>query len=204
MLLRENPTHTKHFFTPSRIALTALVLSLLVVFGSSSCNSTDEISKSREPVKPAPAATSVLSSAVRDVELRAVTGAPIRLSDYDGKVLLVNLWATWCGPCRMEIPELVKIHKEYHSKGLEVVGLSTENPDASAQGVQEFVHEFGMDYRVGWATRELSMSLMQGRDAIPQSFIISRDGRILKRFIGFSGVATPPQLRQAIEEALKG
>ena len=203
MSSKENRVHAKrHFFTLPRVILTALVLSLLIAFGSSSCNSSEEISKSREPVTRAPAAA-MLPPTVRDVELTAVTGAPIKLSDYDGKVLLVNLWATWCGPCRMEIPELVKIHKEYHSKGLEMVGLSTENPDASAQGVEEFVQEFGMDYRVGWATREVSLGLMQGRDAIPQTFIISRDGRILKRFIGFNGAATPPQLRQAIEEALK-
>lgn len=103
----------------------------------------------------------------------------------------------------MEIPELVKFHKEYHSKGLEVVGLSTEDPQASAAGVRQFAQEFKMDYPVGWATREVTISLMQGRDAIPQSFVISRDGRILKRFVGFSAVATPQQMRDAIEEALK-
>ena len=118
--------------------------------------------------------------------------------------MLLNLWATWCGPCRMEIPELVKVYKEYREKGVEVVGLSTENPEASAEGVRRFVQEFEMDYRVGWSPPEVSIALMQGRDAIPQSFVISRDGRVLKRFIGFNYQSTPPQLRQAIEDALKG
>jgi peroxiredoxin len=104
----------------------------------------------------------------------------------------------------MEIPELVKFHKEYRAKGLEVVGLSTENPEASAEGVRRFAQEFKMDYPVGWVTPEVAIALMQGRDAIPQSFVISRDGRILKRFVGFSAAATPQQLRDAIEEALKG
>jgi thiol-disulfide isomerase/thioredoxin len=136
--------------------------------------------------------------------LKALTGPSIKLSDYAGKVLVVNLWATWCGPCRMEIPELVKLYKEYRAKGLEVVGLSTENPEASAEGVRRFAQEFKIDYPLGWATSEVAITLMQGRDAIPQSFVISRDGRVLKRFVGFSAAATPQQLRDVIEEALKG
>ena len=209
---------TNHFFTPSRLALTVLVVSLVAAFSISSCNSTDNIGRSKEPgpqisVNPsqpapaapaAPATTASLPAAVLDTELKAVSGAPIKLSNYAGKVLLVNLWATWCGPCRREIPELVKFHKEYRSKGLQVVGLSTENPEASAEAVRRFVKEFDMDYRVGWTTPEVAITLMQGRDAIPQSFVISRDGRVLKRFIGFNASATPQQLREAIEAALKG
>jgi thiol-disulfide isomerase/thioredoxin len=198
-----------HYLTPARIALTVFVLSL--VSAVSSCNSTDGIGKpgpvSINPARPAPAAPGsmvTLPPFVLDAELKAMNGPPIKLSDYAGKVLVVNLWATWCGPCRMEIPELVKLHKEYRAKGVEVVGLSTENPEASAAGVRQFAQEFKMDYPVGWATPAVAFTLMQGRDAIPQSFVISRDGRIVKRFVGFSSVATPQQLRDAIEEALKG
>jgi len=143
-----------------------------------------------------------LPASVIDAELRAVTGAPIKLSSYAGKVLVVNLWATWCGPCRLETPELVKLHKEFHSQGVEMVGLSTENPDASAEAVRQFVHDFNVDYRVGWATNDVALTLMQGRDAIPQSFIISRNGRVVKRFVGFNPIATPPQIRDALQEAL--
>jgi hypothetical protein len=70
--------------------------------------------------------------------------------------------------------------------------------------VKSFVQDYNVDYRVGWATPDVAVTLMQGRDAIPQSFLISRDGRIVKRFIGFSATATPPQIKQAIEDALKG
>jgi peroxiredoxin len=143
-----------------------------------------------------------LPASITATELRAVTGAPIKLSSYTGKVLLVNLWATWCGPCRLETPELVKLHKEFRSQGLEVVGLSTENPDASADKVREFVQNFDVDYRIGWATPEVAITLMQGRDAIPQSFVIARSGRIVKRFVGFNPMDTPKQIREAIEEAL--
>jgi peroxiredoxin len=143
-----------------------------------------------------------LPATIADAELRAVSGSPIKLSDYSGKVLLVNLWATWCGPCRQETPELVKLHKEFRAQGFEVVGLSTEDPDDSADSVREFVHNYNVDYRVGWSGPQVAIALMQGRDAIPQSFVISRSGRIVKRFVGFSPVGTPPQIREAIQEAL--
>ena len=208
-------------WTPARLALTIVVLSLLAAFGVSSCNSSDEKrpeprgagaardnsapSLKNAPPAPAPAAPALvttLPASVVDAELRAVTGAPIKLSSYAGKVLLVNLWATWCGPCRLETPELVKLYKEFRPQGLEVVGLSTENPDATATAVKQFVQDYEVNYRVGWATPEVSITLMQGRDAIPQSFVISRSGRVVKRFVGFNPIQTPPLIKEAIQEAL--
>lgn len=204
----------KPLWTPARVAFTVLVLSLFAAFGISSCSSSDEkrqapapVARNNEsapqPVAPAaPAPLVTLPMSITNAELKAITGAPIKLSTYNGKVLLVNLWATWCGPCRLETPELVKLHKEFRAQGLEVVGLSTENPDASADKVREFVHNFDVDYRIGWATPEVAIELMQGRDAIPQSFVISRSGRIIRRFVGFNPMDTPKQIRTAIEEAL--
>lgn len=211
----ENKTNTgQSLWTPARIAFTVLVLSLFAAFGISSCNSNDE-KRSAPPasgvaeknsVPPprnaAPAPVTMLPASVVDAELRAVTGAPIKLSSYAGKVLLVNLWATWCPPCRLEIPELIKLHKEFRSQGVEMVGLSTENPDASAEEVRQFVHDFNVDYRIGWATNDVAATLMQGRDSIPQSFVISRSGRVVKRFVGFNPISTPPQIREALQEAL--
>jgi peroxiredoxin len=103
----------------------------------------------------------------------------------------------------METPELVKLHQEYQSRGVEMIGLSTEDPDASAESVAAFVKAYDVKYHIGWATRDVAIALMQGRTNIPQSFIIARDGRILKRFIGFRPDATPQQIRQALDEALK-
>lgn len=209
----------KPLWTPVRVAFTIVVLSLLAAFGISSCNSNDETRKnpsgtgvarngstggnnSAPSLKTAPGPIVTLPTSITEAELRAVTGAPIKLSSYAGKVLLVNLWATWCGPCRLETPELVKLHKEFRRQGVELVGLSTENPDASAENVRQFIHDYNVDYRVGWATPEVAIALMQGRDAIPQSFVISRSGRVVKRFIGFNAMSTPAQIREAIQEAL--
>ena len=196
------------FWTPLRIASTVIVLGLLAAFGISSCNSNDapppsSSANSNRPTARVNAGLSALPQEVLNAENKAVNGsAPIKLSDYSGKVLFINLWATWCGPCRIETPELVKLHKEFQSRGVEIIGLSTEDPDASAATVQRFMREYDVNYQIGWATREVAITLMQGRTSIPQSFIIARDGRILKRFIGFDMDTTPPQLRKALEEAL--
>lgn len=198
------------FWTPLRVVSTLIVLGLLAAFGVSSCNSNDPAETTSAPrvaVNPRPpdrpnTGLVSLPQSVLDTENRAASGAPIKLSNYSGKVLLVNLWATWCGPCRMETPELVKLHKEFQSRGVEMIGLSTEDPDSSAQSVREFVREYEVDYHIGWATREVAQTLMQGKTNIPQSFIIARDGRIVKRFIGFNPQSTPPQLKKALEEAL--
>lgn len=198
-------------WTPLRVVSTIVVLGLFAAFGVSSCNSNDPPSASPKQgvaARVAPAPNRVgpglvsLPRLVLDAENKAASGAPIKLSNYSGKVLLVNLWATWCGPCRMETPELVKLHKEFQSRGVEMIALSTEDPAASAESVAEFVREFQVKYQVGWATREVAQTLMQGRTSIPQSFVIARDGRIVRRFIGFNPETTPPQLKQALEDAL--
>ena len=206
MALKKQEPGPVKFWSPLRLVSTLIVLGLIAAFAASSCNSNDPESKgpatamNPSAVEPAP----VVPAVVLDTELPGANGQPIKLSNYSGKVLLVNLWATWCGPCRRETPELVKLHKEYQSRGVEMVGLSTEDPVASAQSVHDFVQQFQVDYQVGWATREVAIALMQmtGKSSIPQSFIITRNGHIKKRFIGFHPVQTPPLLKQAIEDAL--
>lgn len=216
MQAKNKTSRGKPLWTPTRIAFTVLVLSLFAALGISSCSSSDErrsnpagvATDSKAPNRGAPPArnaappVTMLPASVTEAELRALTGAPIKLSNYSGKVLLVNLWATWCGPCRQETPELVKLNKEFRSQGLEVIGLSTENADESADEVREFVQNYKVDYRIGWSGSQVAVALMQGRDAIPQSFVISRSGRIVKRFVGFNAIATPDQIREAVQEAL--
>ena len=193
------------FWTPLRVACTVIALGLVAAFGVSSCNSNDPTSTTsanRTAASTRPAALATLPQPILDAENKASSGDPIKLGNYSGKVLLVNLWATWCGPCRMETPELVKLHKEYQSRGVEMIGLSTEDPESSAESVSDFIREYKVDYQIGWAKPELAQTLMQGRGSIPQSFVIARDGRIVKRFIGFRPDLTPGQIKAALEEAL--
>jgi thiol-disulfide isomerase/thioredoxin len=185
------------FWTPLRLVTTVIAFGLLAAIGVSSCNSNDPQSKTG-------ARANGLPRQVMEAENRAASGStPIKLANYSGKVILVNLWATWCGPCRSETPELVRLHKEFQGRGVEMIGLSTENPDTSAKSVSDFVREFSVDYQIGWAKPEVAMMMMQGRTNIPQSFIIARDGRVLRRFIGFNPQSTPTQLKEALEQALK-
>ena len=153
-------------------------------------------------VTDAPPAWTDLPPEVALAPLKDVNGASFKLADFFGKVVVVNFWATWCGPCRREIPELVKLHKEFQSRGVEVIGLTSEDPGASAEKVRKFIQDFQIDYRIGWATDQVSAPLMQGHTAIPQIFVISPDARILKRFVGFSPAYTS-ELKQVLEDALK-
>ena len=153
-------------------------------------------------VTDAPPAWTDLPPEVALAPLKDANGASFKLADFFGKVVVVNFWATWCGPCRREIPELIKLHKEFQSRGVEMIGLTSEDPGASAEKVRKFIQDFQIDYRIGWATDQVSAPLMQGHTAIPQIFIISPDARILKRFVGFSP-AYMSEIRQALEDALK-
>jgi len=153
-------------------------------------------------VTDAPPTWTDLPPEVAMAPLKDANGAPFKLADFFGKVVVVNFWATWCGPCRREIPELIKLHKEFQSRGVEMIGLTTEDPDASAEKVRKFIQDFQIDYRIGWASGQVAAPLMQGHTAIPQIFVISPDARILKRFVGFSP-AYASQLKQVLEDALK-
>ena len=130
----------------------------------------------------------------------------MKLADFKNKVVVVNLWATWCGPCRLEMPDLVKLNNEYKSRGLVVLGVATTyNERDNLDGVKEFVKAQKVDYKVLWDDGTLAQPLVQsvnGRNSIPQSFVISRDGKITKHFTGFSPVSTPTLMRQAVEDAL--
>jgi thiol-disulfide isomerase/thioredoxin len=134
--------------------------------------------------------------------LTTITGKPLKLSDYTGKVMVLNLWASWCGPCRIETPELVKLSDEYKSKGVEVIGVTTQENDPDLGAIKNFVQEQKVPYNVVYTENALVMPLLEGRNSIPQSFVISRDGHILKHFIGFSPAQTPAMLRAAIDAAL--
>ena len=184
----------------------AVILPLAIVSVSTAATPTPANANASVPA-PAPSVSAAapapdLPPAVSVVPLKDVKGGSFKLADFFGKVAVINLWATWCGPCRREIPELVKLNKEFHSRGVEMIGLSTENPEASAEKVRKFMQDFQIDYRIGWAPAEVGVPLMQGHEAIPQIFVISRDGRILQRFIGYSA-AYSTQLKQVLEDALK-
>ncbi len=135
-----------------------------------------------------------------NTEIQAVDGAKFRLSDYKDKVVVLDLWATWCGPCRLEVPHLVELQNEYRAKGVEVIGLTTEDPEADEEKVRDFAKEFKINYKLGWSPREVSLALMNGNTSIPQTFVIAPGGRIVTKFRGFSD-RVPGMIRAAIDKA---
>lgn len=150
----------------------------------------------------APATALTLPENLMNANIYMLDGRKKRLADYSGKVLIVDLWATWCGPCRQEIPHLVQIAKDYKSKGVEVIGLTNEDPMSDAQMVKDFSKEYRINYPIGWADASMQMGLTRGRGVIPQTFIIGRDGKIRNHFIGFNAAISVPQMKAAIEAAV--
>jgi thiol-disulfide isomerase/thioredoxin len=179
------------FWTYSRLGLAALAFVLVVVFVSTGL---------RPPPQP-PNAKDTLPPAVLDAELRALDGAAFRLSDYKDKIVVLDIWATWCGPCRLEIPHLVRLSEEYGPRGVDVIGLSVEDPVGDGGAVREFAREFRINYRLGWAEPKWTHALTRGSNAIPQTFVIGRGGRMLLHLQGYSPQISD-ELREAIDRAL--
>ena len=143
-------------------------------------------------------------------ELRDLSGRAFRLGDFRGRVYVINLWATWCGPCRMEIPGLNRVYEDYRARGVEFVGLTTENPEEASETVRDFVEEFGMTYRVAWGDRETLLKLFAwsasqrpGRStAIPQTFVVAADGRVVLYVRGYNP-RVPEMIRAGVRNALE-
>jgi thiol-disulfide isomerase/thioredoxin len=149
-----------------------------------------------------PPAAGALPENVMQANINLLDGQTRKLADYEGKVLVVDLWATWCGPCRQEIPHLVAIADEYKDKGVEVIGLTNEDPESDSEMVKKFSEAFKINYPIGWADVEMQKELMQGRNGIPQTYIIGRDGTVLKRFVGFNAAISVPQMKAILDQAI--
>jgi peroxiredoxin len=115
-----------------------------------------------------------------DFTLKAIDGTSLRLSDYRGKVILLDFWATWCAPCQEEIPRFVEWQNEYRDRGLQVIGVSM---DDSPEPVQKFSREFRMNYPVAIGTQDIA-SQYGGILGLPVNFVIGRDGRIKAKHLG--------------------
>lgn len=112
--------------------------------------------------------------------LTDVFGHNLNLADYRGKVVLLDFWATWCGPCRMEIPGFVQLQRQYESQGFQVIGISM---DDSVPPVLAFYKQFGMNYPVAMGNDKLG-ELYGGIIGLPTTFLIGRDGRIYDKVPG--------------------
>jgi thiol-disulfide isomerase/thioredoxin len=155
-----------------------------------------------EGLPSAPSELTVLPQSLLNRQLRSLDNGSFRLADFGGKVIVLNLWASWCGPCRMEVPEYEKVRKEYAGRGVEFIALTTEDPNTSFERVRRFVRDFNFGFRLGWADRETALTLMNGRNSIPQTLVMAPDGRIVGHWRGYSRGQSGDHLRDMIKRAL--
>ena len=116
-------------------------------------------------------------------ELQDLDGKTIHSSDFKGKVVVLDFWATWCPPCRAEIPGFIELQKEYQARGLAVVGISVDQ--TSSDTVKSFAKKLGINYPVVLTDTKI-VDAYGGIDGLPTTFIIDRKGRIVKQHLGFT------------------
>ena len=134
-------------------------------------------------------------------EFEAVEKGSFRLADFSGKVIVVNLWATWCGPCRREAPDYERVRKHFTGREVEFIALTSEDPITMRSRVQKFARDFNFNFRLGWADKDTAYTLMNGRNVIPQTLVLSAEGRVVSHWSGYSP-KSGDRLRAAIDSAL--
>ncbi len=143
---------------------------------------------------------------VMDVPIAKLDGDSIKLVNYQGKVLVVDFWATYCPPCVKQAPQLAALNEKYRDRGLEVVGL-TSDPKEDQQKVEEFIKKAGINYTIAFDNSWISGAFLKGTEddtgasPIPQLFVISRDGRVVEHFIG-EQPGRMQQLEKVVNEQL--
>lgn len=127
----------------------------------------------------------------------------VTLSDYKGKVVVLDFYATWCEPCRDETPHLVRLQNEYGQKGLQVIGLNVGG-DEDRGKIPGYAKEFNVSYPLGFPDDDLVNKYLSDVQDIPQSFVFDRNGQLVKRFVGYgpkSGNALDTIVKTTVESA---
>lgn len=127
------------------------------------------------------------------LEARDINGRTVRLSDYKGKVVVINFWATWCPPCRAEMPDLVRLQREHGKDGLQIIGI-TYPPEQRAR-VRRFARNLKVNYPIILGTREMK-ARFSSEETLPLTVVINRDGKV-------SDIISGILLRQEIDEKIK-
>lgn len=132
--------------------------------------------------------------------LRSINGENITLADFKGKVVLVDFWATWCGPCLQSIPELVRLQEQYRDSGLVILGVSMDEPDQLTDvQLQRFIDKFKMNYHVMRDDGMVSRTYFGNSPAaIPTMHVVNKEGKIVDTVVGFA----PGHLEKILETLL--
>lgn len=167
-------------------AVAAVALLLRGLLDRPSDFDASEAAPSHEAHPPAP-----------DFELTTLDGASFHLASQRGKVVVINFWATWCAPCRVEIPGFLALQRELEATGLRFIGVSLD--DEGFEVVRPFATEMGISYPLVIGDEELAASY-GGIEALPTTFVLDRRGRIRQRFIG---MVDDEVLRPVLDDLLR-
>ncbi len=128
-----------------------------------------------------------IGKAAPDFELTSLDGKTVKLSDYKGRPVLINFWATWCGPCKIEMPWFIDLKKKYESTGFEIIGIAME--DTEKEKIQEFVQKMGVNYTIVRGKNAVADAYgdVQG---LPTSFYLDREGKIVAQHAGLVSRST--------------
>jgi cytochrome c biogenesis protein CcmG/thiol:disulfide interchange protein DsbE len=116
-----------------------------------------------------------------------IDSVPQSLKAFRGKVVILNIWATWCGPCRVEIPDFIKLQNKYRDQGLEIVGLSIDPIDArggGAKAVGPFMQRYGINYTIWMINNISALGQYHVGSGIPTTYVLDRDGRAVRTYVG--------------------
>jgi len=141
---------------------------------------------------------SVLGQTVKapQFKLRDINGRTVRLSDYRGKVVLINFWATWCPPCRAEMPDLVQLQRDYAKQGLQIIGITY--PPETKTRVRRFARSLKVNYPIILGTREIK-ARYSSEETLPLTVVINRNGAISDII---SGILLPEEFDEKIKPLL--
>jgi thiol-disulfide isomerase/thioredoxin len=166
----------------TRVLLPLAFITLLLVAGCSKKTGGDSRAESVSNVTPVVGVTPRTGQAP-NFSWKNSSGATVDLDSFRGKTVLLNFWATWCGPCKRELPDLIALSKEMTGKDVAVIGVSTDRGATAVQDVSSFVTEHGIPYQIVVSSEELENAFGNIR-AIPTTFIISPSGKIVQTIVG--------------------
>ena len=167
------------------------VLTAILLWGHAAAHGGDA-STARATPNPSAAAAKVAP----DFSLPDPDGKTVRLSDFKGKVVLLDFFATWCPPCRNEIPHFIEMQKQFAARGFTMLGVAFDQQGAAV--VKPFARQAGVNYPLALGDSQVAQAY-GGVDALPTTFLIGRDGRILQTYVGYTDQA---DFEQAIQSAL--
>jgi peroxiredoxin len=159
---------------PLVIIIVAMAITGMLVFGIKVAR--------RTPAEPAQAR--MQGQQAPNFALQSLEGQTVHLSDFRGKAVLLNFWATWCEPCKIEMPWFVEMQKQHAAEGLQIVGVAMD--DSAEKDIADFAHQMGVNYPVLIGKEEVG-SAYGGIPFLPATFYIDRDGKVVDKVFGLKG-----------------